>query len=212
MAEWMESRRKRFDAEARKLPTRQRLTSLALSLMREPAAANDLMQSAILAAYDPAGASPWDPDGAISFVRHVGNLMIGMAYNDRRRFFARRVALDGEITIDGQVAGDAPPADEEVDAARLFAQAQTFHAALWAAVEKGDRLAAGVYQLLREGVEGNAAIAARLGCSADEVALAIKRLIYHGRRIADEEQQKALHEMKQRQTAHAARTPAGASE
>jgi hypothetical protein len=211
MGEGTKSRRERFQAEARNLHTNRQLTFLAHSLMHESAAAKDLYQSALLAAYDP-NASPWDPDGDVPFVRHVGRLMAGMAYNERRRFFSRRVTLDGEMTIDPQVAGDEMPSDEQVDAVRLFERAQAVQVALLAAVENDDPRAAEVYRAVREGAEGSAAIAARVGCSPDEAAHAYKRITYHGRRVAREEEERVLHEMQQRQTSHAARTAAGASE
>lgn len=211
MGEGKGSRRERLAAELRKDDTSKRLTCLALWLTHEPAAAKDLCQSALLAAYDP-NASPWDPDGQTTLLRHVGNLMVGMAYNDRRRFFARRVTLDGEITIDGQVAGDAPPADEQLDAVRLVERARAVQAATLAALEKDDRCAAGVYRAILDGVQGHVAIAARTGCTPEEVPHAYKRITYHGRRIAQEEEQRVLQEMRQRRTSHAARTTAGVSE
>jgi hypothetical protein len=211
MAERKESRRERFAAELRKGDTHRRLTKMASWLARDPTAAKDLFQSAFVEAYDPNG-SPWDPDGEVTFFRHIGNLMVWMALNDRRRFFTRRVTLDGEMTIDERLAGDALSADEQLDTLRFTERARAVQAAMFAALEKDDSQAVGVYRAILDGVEDRTAIAARAGCKPEDVPRAYERLRYHGRRIAQEEEQRAVQEMRRRLTAHAARTVAGASE
>lgn len=116
------------------------------------------------------------------------------------------------MTIDDQVAGDARPADEELDGARFLAHLKEVQTTLLAAVERDDPRAADVYRAMREGIEGTAAIAAHVGCSPEDVVRAYQRLTYQGRRIVEQEEQRVLEAMKQRRRSHPARTVTGVSE
>jgi DNA-directed RNA polymerase specialized sigma24 family protein len=204
MGEDRESPREVLRRELVKDGVAKRLLGLAAWLTRNPADAEDLLQSALAVAAD-ANGWPWDPDGDKPFTMHIGAIMINRASNDRRRSSIGRVVLDPDVATGERVAGDGHSPDQDVDDLRQLAWVRRIKSTLAASLDANDHEAAAVYRAILEGVEGHAAIAAHTGCPPEAVRLAYDRITYQGRRIVKLEEEKDLLEMRQRRESAAPR-------
>jgi DNA-directed RNA polymerase specialized sigma24 family protein len=188
MAEGDGGPRERARAEVQNEGVRFKLFRIALGRTRSLAESEDLVQSALERVLDPE-ATPWNPDGPVSFVAHVGSVINSLAANAARSFRARRLVVDAdragagdEDAADGAPLADAAIAEHEerVRLARLGGELRML-------LEARDPEAARVYAAILEGVEGHAAIAEHAQCTPKAVRNAYDRIAYHAERILDRE-------------------------
>jgi DNA-directed RNA polymerase specialized sigma24 family protein len=178
--------RDRAHAEVRNEGVRSKLIRIAFRKARSLPDSEDLVQSALVQAFDPRR-RPWNPAGPASFVAHVGSIINGLARNAARSFHAQREIVDSGLARSEDAADSAPLADEALAEQEGMANLFRMGDELRVQLESSDPVAARVYMAIVEGAEGHADIAARARCSPDEVRYAYDRIVYHARRILERE-------------------------
>jgi DNA-directed RNA polymerase specialized sigma24 family protein len=211
MAEGDGGPRERARAAVQSEGVRFKLFRIAMWRTRSPAESEDLVQSALVRVLDPE-ASPWNPDGAISFVAHVGSVINSLAANAARSFHSHRVVIDADRAGDEGAADGAPLADEAISEHEERARLARLGGELRALLEARDPEAARVYTAILEGIEGHAAIAAHAQCTPRAVRYAYDRIAYHAERIRDRDDEAERARAKDRRPKQAKRAAADAKD
>ena len=142
------------------------------------------MQSALARVIDPS-ASPWK-EGEVSFFRHVGSVINGLAQNARRSARARRETVASPHVYDENHVDGSPLPDEALDERARLEEKRRLGEELGKRLERDDPVAGAVYRAICEGVDGTEEQARHAGCKPEQVRSAYERIKYLGGRILEE--------------------------
>jgi DNA-directed RNA polymerase specialized sigma24 family protein len=171
-------------AELEKPTMRQRLHRIALWTTGSDAAAEDLVEDALVRVLDPDDA-PWLPEKT-TFLRHLNFVMTRVWSREMRKASAHREILDGGLAHDETHPSHAPPVDDELDGLRAIAVRQSLLDEVVAAIESKTPLARPICELGAQGIEEPAEQARMLDCSVQAIYDTLKILKRHAKSALDE--------------------------
>ncbi len=159
---------------------RERLHQIALSRTASDAAAEDLVEDALVRVLDPDD-SPWDP-GQYPFVRHMNFVMRQTWAQHMRRASTRREVLDGGLTGEESTPGELARADDELDGFRGLALRASLLEEVVSTLEHDHPLVRPICELGAQGIESPSEQAERLGCAVQTVYDTFATLKRHARK------------------------------
>jgi DNA-directed RNA polymerase specialized sigma24 family protein len=162
---------------------RKRLQDIAFASTRSRADADDLVQNALLRVLDPDDA-PWDPE-KVPFLKHVGRVMRQTWDESLRRARVKREVPDGNLTQDETIPDSSPAADSGVARTETSSLQRMLMKEVLAEIGDKHPIARQVFELGAEGIEDPRELMATIGCTFNDVHLAIKQLRYHARRALE---------------------------
>jgi DNA-directed RNA polymerase specialized sigma24 family protein len=159
---------------------RKELHRIALARTTTHAAAEDLIEDALIRVLDPEDA-PWDPEEH-AFVRHMKFVMRQTWDQKMRRACVQREVLDGGVKGEKRARGDWARADDEVDGVRWLGLRASLLEEVVGALEAEHPLVRPICELGAQGIETPSEQAQSLGCSVQAVYDAFATLKRHARK------------------------------
>lgn len=162
---------------------RKRLHDIAFDRTKSDSDADDLVQAALLRVFNPDDA-PWDSNG-VTFFTHMHRVMRQTRHEQMRRARVKREVLDETLTDHERVLDPEPTAESEVARAESVSLEKMLMQEVLAEIGDKHPIARQVYELGAQGVEDVREQATAIGCTPDEVRLAVKQLRYAARRALE---------------------------
>jgi RNA polymerase sigma factor (sigma-70 family) len=162
---------------------RERLVKIAWWSTKNFAAAQDLVQDALVRVLDPED-RPWDPEMG-TFLTHMTHVL-RQIWTDRLRRLTHHEMPSESLTGSATIASDDPPPDEALDEHRSLVVAELLVERLMVCLEKQRPLAARCLELMVQGVMAARDQAEQLGCAVEDVYEANRFLKRQAQRLRDE--------------------------
>ncbi len=171
-------------AQLEKPNVRERLRAIALWSTESEAAAEDLLQDALVRALDPDDA-PWIPAKG-TFLTHMSFLMRQTWYRTMRRAAAQSEVLDNNVARDKTTPSPEPAADEELARGRSVALWRSLLEQVLARVADKHPITRRICELAMEGKDEPDDQAQVIGCTVEEVYAGLKLLKRYARRALED--------------------------